>query len=48
MASGVFGVIAVVGLLLAIATSFPATIWVISAIIAVVCFVMFRRTVGGS
>jgi uncharacterized membrane protein YgaE (UPF0421/DUF939 family) len=48
VASGVFGAIAVVGLLLAIATSFPATIWVISAIIAVVCFVMFRRTVGGS
>lgn len=48
MASGAFGVVAVVGLLLAIATSFPATIWVVSAIIAVVCFVMFRRAVGGS
>lgn len=48
VASGVFGVIAVVGLLLAIATAFPASVWVISAIIAVVCFLLFRRAVGGS
>jgi len=48
MASGAFGLIAVVGLVLALATSFPSGIWVISAIIAVVCFLAFRRTVGGS
>jgi uncharacterized membrane protein YgaE (UPF0421/DUF939 family) len=47
MASGAFGLIAVVGLLLAIATSFPSAVWVISAIIAVVCFLAFRRAVGG-
>jgi len=47
MASGAFGLIAVVGLVLALATSFPSAVWVISAIIAVVCFLGFRRTVGG-
>jgi len=47
MASGAFGLVAVVGLLLAIATSFPSAVWVISAIVAVVCFLMFRRMVSG-
>ncbi|MBB4662600.1 hypothetical protein [Conexibacter arvalis] len=47
MASGAFGLVAVVGLVLALATSFPSAVWVISAIVAVVCFLMFRRTVGG-
>lgn len=46
LASGAFGVIAVVGLLLALVTSFPSAVWVISAIIAVVCFLAFRRAVG--
>jgi uncharacterized membrane protein YgaE (UPF0421/DUF939 family) len=48
MASGVFGVVAVVGLLLAIVTAFPNAVWVVSAIVAVVCFLLFRRAVGGS
>lgn len=48
VASGVFGVVAVVGLLLAIVTAFPTAVWVVSAIIAVVCFLMFRRAVGGT
>ena len=47
MASGVFGLIAVVGLVLALATAFPSIVWIVSAIIAVVSYVMFRRTVGG-
>lgn len=48
VASGVFGVVAVVGLLLAIVTAFPNAVWVVSAIVAVVCFLLFRRAVGGS
>lgn len=48
LASGVFGVVAVVGLLLAIVTAFPNAVWVVSAIVAVVCFLLFRRAVGGS
>lgn len=42
------GVVAVVGLVLAIATAFPSAVWVIAAIVAVVCLLMFRRAVGRS
>ena len=46
LASGVLGVIAVVGIVLAIATSFSWSVGIIAAILAVVCWLMFRRTVG--
>jgi uncharacterized membrane protein YgaE (UPF0421/DUF939 family) len=48
MVSGIAGAIAVVGLVLAIATAFPSAVWVVAAIVAVVCYLMFRRTVSGS
>jgi type IV secretory pathway TrbD component len=47
MASGVFGLVAVVGLVLAIAGVVGSGLWIVTAIIAVVCFLMFRRTVSG-
>lgn len=47
MASGAFGLIAVVGLILSIAGVLGSGLWIITAIIAIVCFVMFRRTVSG-
>ncbi len=46
LATGVLSVIAVVGILLAIATSFSWSVGIIAAILAVVCYVMFRRAVG--
>jgi membrane protein implicated in regulation of membrane protease activity len=45
MASGLFGVVAVVTGLLALFTSFGWGIPVIAAILAVVCILLFRRTV---
>jgi FtsH-binding integral membrane protein len=42
----VSGVVAVVGFLLALFTSFPGGIVLLAAIIAVVCVVMFRRMVS--
>ncbi|CAA9520552.1 MAG: hypothetical protein AVDCRST_MAG53-3510 [uncultured Solirubrobacteraceae bacterium] len=45
-AGGTFGVIAVVGLVLAIVGGFGLGIPVLSGIIAVICLVLFRRTVG--
>jgi hypothetical protein len=45
MAGGVFGVVAVVTGLLALFTSFGWGIPVIAAILAVVCILLFRRTV---
>jgi uncharacterized membrane protein len=47
MTGGAAGVVAVVGLVLAIATAFPSAVWVIAAIVAVVCLLMFRRAVSG-
>jgi uncharacterized membrane protein YgaE (UPF0421/DUF939 family) len=45
MAGGLFGVVAVVTGLLALFTSFGWGIPVIAAILAVVCILLFRRTV---
>jgi hypothetical protein len=45
MAGGVFGVIFVVTGLLALFTSFGWGIPILAAILAVLCVVMFRRTV---
>ena len=43
---GISGVVAVVGFLLAIVTSFPGSIAFIAAVVAVVCAVMVRRLVS--
>ncbi len=43
---GVAGVVAVVGFLLAAFTSFGFGIPLVAAIVAVVCLVLFRRSVG--
>lgn len=45
-AGGVAGAVGVVGLVLAIAGVVEATLPVIALIIAAVCLMMFRRTVG--
>jgi hypothetical protein len=45
MAGGVFGVIFVVTGLLALLTSFGWSIPILAAVLAVLCAVMFRRTV---
>ena len=45
VAGSVLGVVFVVGALLAILTSFPWSIPIIAAILAVVCALLFRRTV---
>jgi len=46
LAGGAFGLIFVVGALLAIFTSFGWSIPIIAAILAVVCALLFRRTVN--
>ena len=38
--------VAVVGLLLTLVTSFPPEVFLLGLIVAVTCFVMFRRNVG--
>ena len=45
MAGGVLGLVAVVTGLLALLTSFGWGIPVLAAILAVICFMLFRRTV---
>jgi hypothetical protein len=45
---GVAGVVFAVSLVLSIAGVISGTLPVISLIVAVICIVMFRRTVGGS
>jgi hypothetical protein len=35
--------VAVVGFLLAVITSFPNIVWILAAIVAGLCFVMFKR-----
>ncbi len=40
------GVVAVVGLILSIANVIDSTLWVIAAIVAAVCAVLFWRTVS--
>jgi hypothetical protein len=47
LAGGLFGTIAVVGLVLAIAGVIGGGWWVISAIIAVICFIALRGTLRG-
>jgi hypothetical protein len=44
LATGVFGLIGVAGILLAILTSFGAGWPILSLIIAAICFMMLRRT----
>lgn len=46
VAGGTFGAIAVVGLVLAFVGVIGAGLPLLSAVIAVICFVLFRRTVG--
>jgi hypothetical protein len=43
---GTAGLVAVVGLILSIAGVIGSTLWVIAAIVAVVCAILFRRTVS--
>jgi hypothetical protein len=45
LATGAFGLIGTVGLLLAILTSFGAGWPILSLIIAAICFVLLKRTV---
>jgi hypothetical protein len=47
LAMGAFGLIAVVGFILAIAGAIGGGIPFIAAVIAVICFFLFRRTVRG-
>jgi hypothetical protein len=47
MVGGTAAVVAVVGVILAIAGVISGSIPLIAAIVAVVCFVWFRSTVGG-
>ena len=46
MAGGVLGVVAVVGIILAIAGVMGAGIPILAAILAVLCLWLFRRTVS--
>jgi hypothetical protein len=46
VAGGVLGVVAVVGIILAIAGVMGAGIPILAAILAVLCLWLFRRTVG--
>jgi hypothetical protein len=48
MVGGAASVVTVVGAVLAIITSFPGSVPVIAAIVAIVCFVLFRRMVSPS
>jgi len=43
---GAGAAVAVVGLLLTIVSAFPPEVFVLGLIVAVVCFFMFRRSVG--
>ena len=47
LATGALGLVAVVGVVLAVLTSFSWSWPVIAAVLAVVSFVLFRRTVSG-
>jgi hypothetical protein len=46
MVGGAAGVVAVVGLILAIAGVVGSGLWIIAAIVAVVCTLVFRSTVS--
>jgi len=43
---GTAGLVAVVGLILSIAGVIGSTLWVIAAIVAVVCAILFRRAIS--
>ena len=43
---GAAGLVAVVGLVLSIVAGISSTLWVIAAIVAAVCAIVFWRTVG--
>ncbi len=45
LATGAFGLVGAVGLLLAILTSFSAGLPILALVIAAICFVLLRRTV---
>jgi phosphotransferase system glucose/maltose/N-acetylglucosamine-specific IIC component len=47
-AGGVAGLVTVVGAVIALVSSLSWSIPVIAAVIAVICFVMFRRLIGPS
>ena len=46
MVGGTAGLVAVVGLILAIAGVIGSTLWVVAAIVAAVCAILFWRTVS--
>ena len=46
VAGGTAGLVAVVGLVLTLVTGFSAAVWVIAAIVAAVCALLFWRTVS--
>jgi hypothetical protein len=46
VAGGAASLVFVVGLVLALVTSFPGWVPVVALIVAIACAVMFRRTVG--
>jgi len=46
MVGGTAGMVAVVGLILAIAGVIGSTLWVIAAIVAAVCALLFWRTIS--
>ncbi len=46
MVGGTAGIVAVVGLILSIAGVIGSTLWVIAAIVAAVCLILFRRAVA--
>jgi hypothetical protein len=46
LATGVFGLIGVAGIVLAILTSFGAGWPILSLIVAAICFMLLRRTLG--
>jgi hypothetical protein len=48
MVGGTAGLVAVVGAVVAIITSFSWSVPVIAAVIAIVCFLMFRRLISPS
>jgi hypothetical protein len=46
MIGGTAGLVAVVGLILSIAGVIGSTLWVIAAIVAAVCAILFRRAIS--
>jgi hypothetical protein len=48
MVGGVAGLVAVVGAVIALVSSFSWTVPVLAAVLAVICFVLFRRLIAPS